>query len=379
MASSSQKTNQAEFDASTLKLTSFSNAAAGHDGVLSDESGAVLIKPCTPSEIAFYQASASSHTDFYELMPTMLGTLQLGAPSNLPGDVKLPIITSTSETPAPAEEAEPELTQEYKDKALLHGKALKTETAIVLENLEAGFSRPNVLDLKLGAKLFDPATTKADKAARLDKVAGETTSGSLNYRIAGMKVWNADIGEYAIYDKFYGRQFSKEDVGRGFETFFESLLPSSLSGSEKEEGAGEKKKKEKISARDARSLLELFLAEITNARAVLSRSESRMYGASVLIVYEGDPEALSELLGGGGRDTSSLKQKEPVSKVEVGGEEEYEEEEEEEEEERKVAYRVKMIDFAHAEWTPGQGRDENVVTGLENVERAMEEVIRKFF
>jgi 1D-myo-inositol-tetrakisphosphate 5-kinase/inositol-polyphosphate multikinase len=92
---------------------------------------------------------------------------------------------------------------------------------------------------------------------------------------------------------------------------------------------------------------------------------------------------LSELLGGdggvGGRDTSSSKQKEAISKVEVGVEEGEEEEEEEEEEERKVAYRVKMIDFAHAEWTPGQGRDENVLIGLENVERAMEDVMRKFF
>jgi 1D-myo-inositol-tetrakisphosphate 5-kinase/inositol-polyphosphate multikinase len=356
MSSNEAPGTSAGFDPSTLKLKAFSNAAAGHDGVLSDETGEVLIKPCTAAEIAFYQASASEHPDFYELMPTMLGTLQLGQPSNLPEDIKLPVA------------APEELTQEYKDQKLLHGKALKTETAIVLENLEHGFVHPNVLDLKLGARLYDPKTTSPEKAARLDKVSSETTSGSLHYRIAGMKVWHASKQEYTVYDKFYGRQFTAKTIKEGYETFFADLLPRK---EKLHQGAN-------LPQQDAHALLELLLADITRARHVLSRSASRMYGASVLIVYEGDQSALTSLLSGNIPAEKTVPKKDEVAPTseEVA---EAEEEDEDEEEERRVAFRVKMIDFAHAQWVEeGEGPDGNVLEGLRNVEGAMEEIVGRF-
>jgi 1D-myo-inositol-tetrakisphosphate 5-kinase/inositol-polyphosphate multikinase len=359
MSSSEAASKPGAYDTSALKLKAFSNAAAGHDGVLSDESGEVIIKPCTAAEIAFYQASASEHPDFYELMPTMMGTLQLGQPSTLPEDLKLP-------DPEAAE-----LTQEYKDQKLLHGKALKTETAIVLENLEHGFVHPNVLDLKLGARLYDPSTTAPEKGARLDKVSSETTSGSLNYRIAGMKVWNPAKGEYAVYDKFYGRQFTPETIKSGFETFFSCLLPSSSTSPEQTSSPTS------IASEDAHALLELLLADVAKARHVLSRLSSRMYGASILFVYEGDIPTLSTLLGTHAPPEKAVPKKQEVAPTseEISALEE----EEEEEEEPKVAYRVRMIDFAHAKWLPKEeGKDENLIEGLRNVEGAVEEIVGRF-
>jgi 1D-myo-inositol-tetrakisphosphate 5-kinase/inositol-polyphosphate multikinase len=38
---------------------------------------------------------------------------------------------------------------------------------------------------------------------------------------------------------------------------------------------------------------------------------------------------------------------------------------------------VKMIDFAHAQWTPGKGPDENVIKGLKNIENQMDALIAK--
>lgn len=319
------------------KLKAFENAAAGHDGVLSDESGELIIKPCTDQEIAFYQESLEEHPKFYELMPTFMGTLQLGAPANIPD------ITAPSEPAG--------LSQDQKDKALLHGQKIATETAIVLENLEHGFKKPNVLDLKLGARLYADGTA-AEKAARLDKVAAETTSGSLNFRIAGAKVWNGE--SFDIYDKFYGRKFNKDNVKDGFATFFSSLAATANSD-------------------EARELLETILAEITKARHSLERSESRMYSASILIVYEGDANALNEIWGHPPK-TPRVDERAPTT-LEI---KKSEEEEEEEEDEPPVTHRVKMIDFAHAAWTPGSGPDENVIKGLKNVEDQIDLMIARF-
>ena len=169
-----------------------------------DPSGELIIKPCTSAEIEFYQNTLVQHPDFAEMLPTFMGTLQLGAPAH---------------APAPTAVHEPDhITQAEKDQQLAHGAKISTETAIVLENLEHGFKNPNVLDLKLGARLYEDGT-KPEKAERLDKVAAETTSGSLNFRIAGMKVWNGN--NHDVYDKFYGRKFNDQNIQDGFRHFLQ--------------------------------------------------------------------------------------------------------------------------------------------------------------
>lgn len=325
-----------QIDTSTLKT--FEDAAAGHDGVMSDPSGELIIKPCTAAEIQFYQDTLNEHPDFSEMMPTFMGTLQLGAPAEAP--------TAT------AVHEDDGITQATKDQQLLHGAKLSTESAIVLENLEHAFKRANVLDLKLGARLYEDGT-KPEKAARLDKVAAETTSGSLNFRVAGMKVWNGN--SFDIYDKFYGRKFSAENVQDAFATFFSGLA------------AG-------VKAEVAQELLETILAEITKARHMLEKYESRMYSASVLIVYEGDSSALDVLMGAEPK-TPRVDERMPTpGEVQRS----MDEEEEEDENEPPVAFKVKMIDFAHAAWTPGKGPDDNVIEGLKNIEKQMDQLIARF-
>jgi len=319
------------------QLKAFENAAAGHDGVLSDPSGELVIKPCTDAEIAFYQQTLLEHPVFAEMMPTFMGTLGLGAP------------TQTIDATAAHEGLEPGRAQGGDQPT--HGGKISTETAIVLENLEHGFKHANVLDLKLGARLYADGTS-AEKAARLDKVASETTSRALNFRIAGMKVWNGT--GFDIYDKFYGRGFNAGNVKDGFATFFAGL------------GVG-------VSADVAAELLETIQAEISKVRHALERLQSRMYSASILIVYEGDSAALDGLMGGAPK-TPRVDERAPT----VGEVKKSVEEEEEEEEEEPVAFKVKMIDFAHAAWTPGEGADENVIKGLKNIEAQMDHLIMRF-
>lgn len=164
----------------------------------------------------------------------------------------------------------------------LHGKKLSTELHIVLENITNGFKRPNVLDLKLGAQLWDEAS-KPEKRARLDNVSAETTSGSLGFRIAGMRTHKGDAvpdlsedlkefieldkdGGYWIYNKMYGRKFSASDVDEGFVSY---LFPGSKSHAELER---------------AREVLAFFLGEVKEEGADLwagFRRRSRIRPGSV--------------------------------------------------------------------------------------------------
>ncbi|KAI9705480.1 MAG: hypothetical protein M1836_006235 [Candelina mexicana] len=313
-------------------LIAFDHAAAGHDGVLSDASGALVIKPCTAAEVAFYEASAA-HPDFAAYMPTFMGTLSLSSQSD---PTAASIKTSN---PGPA-----------------HGKKIDTGLSIVLENVAAGFSKPNVLDIKLGARLWDE-NAKPEKRQRLDKVASETTSKSLGFRIAGMKTWQGNTASgsngidkdgYRNFDKMYGRRFTADNVREAFEEFLFV------------ENAG-------ITRSVGITLVRRLLQEIKALENVVAGQESRMVSASILYVYEGDCKALAEALDeerrlGTGKHHSK-----------IGGDRDEEEKDDDEDEDTRLKVdAVKLIDFAHATWTPRLGPDENSLQGIRSVARVLQ-------
>lgn len=293
------------------KVKAFGLAAAGHDGVMSDESGSVVIKPCTAAEVAFYEASVASHPNFAAYMPTFLGTLQLGEPT----------APSTDSTPP------------------VHNR----NTNIVLSNIAYGFTRPCVLDVKLGAQLWDEGASP-EKRARLDKVSDGTTSRSLGFRVAGMKVYKGiaavgsdpaiDATGYRVYDKYYGRVFTAENVIDAFKEYFTS----------------------EITPEQVKLVAGRLLKKVREIREILEGQESRMYSASLLFCYEGDKNAIEKAL------------KEEDRREEKGAMEQLDEDGEEEEEEEIKVENVKLIDFAHSEWTPGQGPDENALQGVRSTE-----------
>ena len=106
-----------------------------------------------------------------------------------------------------------------------------------------------------------------------------------------------------------------------------------------------------------------------------------MYGASILMAYEGDGNALQK----------ALQAEEEISKQRAGSwdsrmdggkneedereEEEKDEDQDEDEDESPRVYTVKLIDFAHATWTPGFGPDENALRGVRNIVRLVKEMI----
>lgn len=256
------------------------------------------------------------------------------------------------------------------DMGPMKGKKLDTGINIVLENIAAKFSKPNILDLKLGARLWaDDA--KLEKRARLDKVSSETTSGSLGFRIAGMRIWQGqnnvtegmggfaaseqgqklheldEESNYLNYNKMYGRQFNADNVIEGFKKYLH--VPQ----------AG-------ISTRQAGLVAQLFLEEVKSMQAVLEAHEIRMYSASILLVYEGDGEAFKEA-----HESLSKPRKESVDDDEN-------ENTEEEDDGTPVLYVVRLIDFAHASFTPGLGPDENLLRGVQSTMKILEQLVAEY-
>lgn len=306
------------------------------DGVLSDESGAVVVKPCTAAEITFYESVAASHSDLVPYLPTFMGQLSLSADDT----------ASTAVESGTIETADGKVER-------LHGKKLATELHIVLENITHGFKKPNVLDLKLGAQLWDEAA-KPEKRARLDAVSAETTSGSLGFRIAGMRAYKGesvpaipeDLTKYVeqdtksgywVYNKMYGRKFSAEDVNDGFVSY---IFPGEKTQAELER---------------AREVLAYFLGEVKDVIEVFEKKESRMYSASILLVYEGDVEEYA-------------KTKQVLRSARPEGEDD------EDEHQPKLAA-VKLIDFAHATWQAGAGPDENALQGMRSTTKILKQLL----
>lgn len=414
-------------------FVAFDHAAAGHDGVRCTLSGSLIAKPCTAEEVAFYESSAL-HPAFREFMPIYIGTLSAAdqksplsvATAGQSGVVPESDQSSVSNTPVNGSAAQPDAGPSSSNAAPTEevpwvpsaGRKIETGLSIVLENVASGFTRPNVLDVKLGARLWaDDA--HPSKRARLDAISKETTSGSLGFRIAGMKVWSGVNGEtdaggrtdpyetkhegsegekgeviekdgYMRYDRWYGRSFNDENVKEGFETFLAGAKGGKIDHS--------------------KLIAKRLAGDLRNIQQVLEAEESRMYSSSALIVYEGDPEALEHALDEEKKAAENPPAEEDEDEEEEenfvlqhggsfkvidinGGEGDLSQnainisidpgttqltslEDEEDEEEPPKVLDLRLIDFAHAQWTPGQGPDENVLMGVRSLIRIFDEIAR---
>ncbi|MCJ1396444.1 hypothetical protein MMC18_009334 [Xylographa bjoerkii] len=364
------------------QLIAFDHAAAGHDGILSDVSGDILAKPCKQAEIDFYE-STTAHPDFAYYIPIHCGTLSLGQNHDVPE----PTVVFPSSLNAHASDTTNHLqTTTVADAPQpwvpSNGGKLSTDSAIVLENVAAGLRKPNILDVKLGARLWADDAPPA-KRQKLDDVSNATTSKPLGFRIAGMKTWMGakavgyspgGLDGYKIYGREYGRTLTLETVREGFENYF--FIDS----------AG-------ITKKFARRVIKRFLGDLHGLQEVLEKKESRMYSASLLFVYEGDGAGLQE-------DFETEKQvldfetEQQLLELETAQhgvrtngypdrpalEDEgvdIEDEDDDDAEELPKIQAIKMIDFAHAAWTPGLGPDENVLHGIRNVIKILEELLTR--
>lgn len=375
------------------------------DGTLSDPNGELFIKPCVQQEIDFYETANQHHPEFAALMPVYIGTLSLNDVTDvdslneqLPGisdhmsqGLKEEAVLRAKE--AAIAEATADTAESPVDIAWKPNKTrrIPTNRSVVLQNSTHGFKKPNILDAKLGRRLWaDDAPM--EKRKRFDEITKVTTNGSHGFRIAGMRVYKGsdnpeelDADGYRVYNKDYGRfQVNKDNVVQEMRKFIFNKT------------AG-------IDADLGRAVAQAFLEDLKRVEHVLANSETRMYSASVLFTFEGDGEALRAAIEENNAlvddveqatkeldsDIDRTQEKAPevdvqaiagaiegdVKVVELMGDVDSERDEENEEELSNMPriYSLKLIDFAHAEWVPGQGPDENSLFGVRSLIKIFEE------
>ena len=264
--------------------------AAGHEGCSQGEG--LYVKPTTQQEIDFYQNALLNPSELDEFLPEFMGTLQQ--------DSTNPLNPETSENS--------ENVEQPKEKLLL-----------VMEDICGTFSKPNILDVKMGKVLFDDKASP-DKQERLRKVAQDTTSGKLGFRIAGATFMKNN--ERVTYGKMYGREATVDNISDKLAAFWPN-------------------------AKDDEYVLlvwESVISRIKELREALSTQNLELRSASVLVVYEGDLPLLKH-------------------KVENQSED-------------NVPVDVRLIDFAHTK--VADKPDTDVLEGLDELVRCLSEGFEKY-
>ncbi|KAH6856241.1 inositol polyphosphate kinase-domain-containing protein [Chaetomium sp. MPI-CAGE-AT-0009] len=444
MATSRELPNHAD-------LQPYNHAVAGHDGTLSDIDGELFIKPCVQQEIDFYETTFRDHGDFASLMPLYFGTLLLNDATDVESlNEQLPAVAdhmsqelkeeAVSIAKAAAAEAAAEVAAEAAAEQAEQpvdiawkpnkGRRIPTNKSVVLQNSTHGFKKPNILDAKLGQRLW-ANDAPMEKRKRFDEISRLTTHASHGFRISGMRVYkgsdkpeelNAD--DFYVYTKDYGRfDVNKDNVVQALANF----IFNERAGIDRDLG---------------RAVAQAFLEDLKQVEEVLASSETRMYSSSLLFTFEGDGEALRAAIEENNalvekvnaireakllvKERNGLPEKAEKGKAMVGEHsplvvdlEECEErqcngisftqetiagidvqaisgaiegdlkvvelmgdvltDEEEDDDDDELSsqpriYSLKLIDFAHAKWVPGQGPDENSLLGVRSLIKIFEEL-----
>lgn len=320
--------------------------AAGHDGTLTDEEGLLIFKPLNEQELQFYkdvQQLLTEDTDtegdvpLESWMPAHLGVLDEGhkVPETLAKDVQVidsgEDLINISNFPTNNDNS-------------------ANSRFLVLQNLTSGFNKPNIIDIKLGKILYDENATE-EKKQRLSKVSETTTSGSLGFRICGMRIQANKMtstldpdhhefqsqGEYVFINKMFGRTRTEEDVTEAFETYFSN---------------------DSLNVKRRNHLKTIFHQRLQLFFNTILNSEVRMISSSLLFVYEGDASRWDQQ-----NDEDSLINDEFID---------YEDEESQDSDSDDIIPKaplslMALIDFAHSKVTKGAGYDENVIEGVESL------------
>lgn len=304
--------------------------AAGHDGCLiSPDNGTVFAKLTNQQEIDFYHQTQildegsvdnsplGSHLS--DWMPVYMGTLTKGDITNvvpnsfvldqppLPHLSRIEPIQSFPPSKSIGEAIGRAVGSAGSAGSVTSvrsvGSAISSNTPvtseeqkyIVLQNLYHGFSKPSILDIKLGKVLYDE-TASPEKKQRLTDVSNSTTSGSLGFRICGMKCYHSlierpsstidlpsifpginetitvvpELSTQTVYlevDKQFGRSLDISNVKEGLLFFFKST---------------------QLSKELVLKLVQNFKLRLQVLYNCLLDSSTKMISSSLLFIYEND-------------------------------------------------------------------------------------------
>jgi len=153
--------------------------------------------------------------------------------------------------------------------------SLSNSAYLLLNDVTSNFSKPCVLDLKMGQRSYEPDAP----LAKIDKEIGKYVHQVLyGFRIVGMRVYDPQTG-FHTFDKTFGRSLKTDDA-----------VVTALKGFFQRRGDREEDESSKDMSSDVRKRV------IENLIPMLLRiknwfEENTMlgfYASSLLIVYEGD-------------------------------------------------------------------------------------------
>ncbi|KAJ3185157.1 hypothetical protein HDU87_002724 [Geranomyces variabilis] len=218
--------------AATAAASVFEHQIGGHPGTVLALPNGLLAKVCAQPEIDFYTAVfASSRPDlvsFRALMPRFAGTGP--TPSSSAGEGKVAAVSRT----------------------------------IHLENILEPYTNASAADIKIGTRLYG-YDASPEKRRHMEQQAAETTSLATGLRICGMKVHDPASNTFLTHGKPFGRNLTAETLHHGIRTFLSR--PST----------GEMIPQPAIRA---------LHAELHRVYDVLKSAAVRLWGASLLVVYE---------------------------------------------------------------------------------------------
>ncbi|CDH51754.1 arginine metabolism regulation protein iii [Lichtheimia corymbifera JMRC:FSU:9682] len=368
------------------KLVKFTDQVAGHDRLLRFSThDLMVIKPATRKEIDFYE-EAQQRPDFECWIPKCFGNLHMATDSELAmlreqhindAELSQTLLKASSATDADTP---------LQDHRPIDSQGRSLDENLCLENVLHGFTRPCVLDLKLGTRLYDDDATP-EKREKMQKNAKGTTSEELGIRISGMKVYNTIDRAWAIYDKQFGRSRTADTILDGLLSFFfptssyaKANDPVIVNDEEQDKAIGggssnsDVSNRKRISGTKMNWIMENLLDDIGSIREyVEEHPELEMYCASLLMVFEGDKDAADTTW-----KTMLQKDRQEKTRTPEEGENGQGEEEEEEEEEEPKLCDVRLIDFAHSRWDANrQSQDEGLLKGLDSIMTLLEKCMEK--
>lgn len=132
---------------------------------------------------------------------------------------------------------------------------------IELQDINASFSHPCVLDLKVGTRHYDDDATPA-KIARARATAAATTTGATGLRVVGAQVWRGDEGGYERRSKKEGKALVEGQLQKEIEWFMGDNV------------------KERVNE------MKLKVIEILNAME--GYQKHNFYSSSLLVAYDGN-------------------------------------------------------------------------------------------
>ncbi|KAI9245271.1 hypothetical protein EDC94DRAFT_665308 [Helicostylum pulchrum] len=328
------------------KLVHFDQQVAGHDKLmLMSTNDLIVVKPCKKRELDFYQ-DAINFPDFQDFTPECYGTVRAATEKDLKLLDKSDILT-------------------------IFIFNLKILQNLCLENVLHGFTKPCILDLKMGSLLYDQDATE-EKKKRMIMHSLNTTSSKIGLRLSGLKVYDTVKRRYARFEKKYGQSRTVDNV---LEALLAYLFPVSKYASDAENYAEYIEDttteqdiiKEKIPTKYSKWVIECFIDTIKEIKeSIIEHPNLRLIGSSLLFIYEGDRAAADktwksmleedDLPQNKDEDDSRLEDDELPPKM----------------------CDLRLIDFAHSDWHAERNeQDPDLINGFDNLIALLESCLQR--